>query len=186
MKFNEQLRYDYPLNAGSLIWDVGGYKGDFTAGMVDKYDCFAEIFEPVEDFYTNICARFINNPDIIVYNFGLSDSDRTEYMSVKNDSSSMHRWGKNVPVVLCDAVKLLDRLDDNVNLMKINIEGEEYALLEHLLNHNKTHCIEFLQVQFHSWLYDAKDRRRKIQERLKKTHKLMWNYDFVWESWGLK
>jgi len=40
MKFEEEIRYEYPLNVRSIVFDVGGYKGDFAQGMLDRYGCF--------------------------------------------------------------------------------------------------------------------------------------------------
>jgi FkbM family methyltransferase len=186
--FREEMRYDYPLNAGSLIWDVGGYKGDFTAGMIDKYDCYSSIYEPVVEFHSKISVRFATNPKVEVFNFGLSNVEALKDMSVMGDSSSTHRGTKSDVGVMRDVVSVMKTFKEptNIDLIKINIEGDEYDLLERLLDQDMTPYINFIQVQFHPWIDDAYDRRRVIHNRLKKTHKVMWDYPFIWESWERK
>lgn len=178
------LRLDYPLNKDSLVWDVGGYKGDFAHKIYEKHKCQVEVFEPIESFYVHIQSRFNTNPDITAHNFGFSDKDSTGYISLANDGSSLHDRGveRNVPVVLRDIFAYIDGYK-YIDLIKINIEGEEYALLERILDTGIAGMFTFIQVQFHTFIPNAKERRVKIQERLKKTHKLMWNYNFIWESW---
>ena len=40
-----------------------------------------------------------------------------------------------------------------------------------------------IQVQFHNFIPDAENLRNRLQEKLLKTHKLTYNFDFVWENW---
>jgi len=184
MGFKEEMRYNYPLNENSLVWDVGGYKGDFAYGIHDKYKCEVEVFEPIENFYMQIQSRFNNNPLITTHNFGFSDKDSTGYISLANDGSSLHNRGveRSVPVILRDIFAYIDGYK-YIDLVKINIEGEEYALLERILDTGIAGMFTFIQVQFHTFIPNAKERRATIQELLKRTHKLNWNYDFIWESW---
>jgi hypothetical protein len=70
-----------------------------------------------------------------------------------------------------------------IDLLKINIEGGEYELLEHIIEKTLQNKIRNIQVQFHTWIENCEDRRKNIQDILRKTHKLTYNYDFVWENW---
>ncbi len=74
----------------------------------------------------------------------------------------------------------------SVDLMKINIEGGEYDLLEHLMSTNLVKAIKNLQIQFHDFFPDSRERMKKIQEALEHTHKLTYQYEFVWENWELR
>ena len=74
-----------------------------------------------------------------------------------------------------------------IDLIKINIEGGEYELLESLIENNLIKIFTNIQVQFHDFLLeDGKERMNKIQEHLSKTHQLTYQYEFVWENWKLK
>lgn len=70
-----------------------------------------------------------------------------------------------------------------IDLLKINIEGGEFPLLEHLLNSELMVKINHLQVQFHDFAEDAVSRRDLIRRKLVITHTQEWCYPFVWESW---
>ena len=75
---------------------------------------------------------------------------------------------------------------DLIDLMKINIEGGEYDLLDHLITSNLVSRIKNIQVQFHDFIPDANSRMKNIQNELAKTHELTYQYKFVWENWRLK
>ena len=75
----------------------------------------------------------------------------------------------------------------DVDLIKINIEGGEYEVLESLIADNKLSMFKNLQIQFHDFIIEnAKERMSKIQQELAKTHVLTYQYEFVWENWKLK
>ena len=87
-------------------------------------------------------------------------------------------------VALWDAEKFLEKCDtDEWHLAKLNIEGGEYALLRRLIDTRRIEKFQYLQIQFHLNVPDAKKQYRKLAERLQQTHRLQWRYPFVWESW---
>jgi cell wall assembly regulator SMI1 len=87
-------------------------------------------------------------------------------------------------------VCLADFVSENrirhIDLMKVNIEGGEYDLLEHVIATGLIHRVENIQVQFHDFFPDAVRRMAKIHDELTKTHYLTYQYRFVWENWRLK
>jgi hypothetical protein len=84
-------------------------------------------------------------------------------------------------------VKYYDFINDNkidhIDLIKINIEGSEYELLEHIIENNLHVKIKNLQIQFHKIFNDSEEKREKIRKSLSLTHKLTYDYTFVWENW---
>ena len=71
-KGDETLRLNYPeLNDASIVFDMGGYKGDFASNIFSKYCCEVYVFEPVKKYAENIQDRFSKNPKIKVYSFAL-------------------------------------------------------------------------------------------------------------------
>lgn len=73
---------------------------------------------------------------------------------------------------------LADRSQEQVDLGKINIEGAEYELLEHLSSTGRD-----VQVQFHDFVPLAAERMARIQSGLGRTHRPTYQYRFVWENW---
>ncbi len=185
---DETLRLDYPLDGGSTVVDVGGYEGAWSAEIFSRYGCTIHVFEPVPAFAQQIVRRFSGNSRVTVHACGLSDRTREETLTVDGDSSSLHRsGGPTQRVLLRRTADFLSTLGlDRIHLMKINIEGAEYDLLEHLLDTHWIRRIDDLQVQFHDYLPDALERMHRIQERLQATHRPTWRYPLVWENWRLR
>ena len=109
-------------------------------------------------------------------------------MSIDNDGSSLYPKQKDCETVVIK--KASDFIRENnieyISLMKINIEGEEYALMENLIEEGLISIIGDIQIQFHSFVPEAKARMQAIQERLSDTHVLTYQYEFVWENWTRK
>jgi len=73
---------------------------------------------------------------------------------------------------------------ERIDLIQINVEGEEYPLLENWIESGLINKIKFLQVQYHKFGEDYESKRTNIQEGLKKLgFTLRYEYPFVWESW---
>jgi FkbM family methyltransferase len=145
------LRSEYPLNENSIIFDVGGFKGDWAKIMWEKYKCYIYIFEPIKEYYTGIKSLFEGNDKIKCFNFGLSDSTRYSDIVLAGDSSSLHikSSDKKDKIKLVRMLDFLDSIPDKkIDIIKINIEGEEYSLLEDMIKHNMLKNFINLQIQF--------------------------------------
>jgi FkbM family methyltransferase len=185
---DKTYRLNYNLNQNSLVLDLGGYEGQWTSDIFSIYCCNIMIFEPVTQYAENIRQRFQKNPQITIYEFGLSNETKYETLSIKQDGSSIYdKGGKLCQIYLIKAIDFFKNNNVNyVDLMKINIEGGEYDLLDHLLDTNLVESINNIQVQFHDFVPDAESRMKKIQSRLEITHYLTYQYPFVWENWALR
>lgn len=181
-------RYYRDLSEHSLVFDLGGYEGQWASDIYSMYRCKILVFEPVEEFARQIADRFRRNPDVLVHHFGLADRDRTAPIALDKDGSSLFGVGRpSVDGRFVEANRFLrEHAIEFVDLMKINIEGGEFDLLEHLLNTDWVRRICNIQVQFHAFVPDAEIRMAAIQERLAMTHVPTFQYHFVWENWRLK
>ncbi|WP_321446772.1 FkbM family methyltransferase [uncultured Cohaesibacter sp.] len=189
---DETLRLDYPdLTKNSVVFDLGGYVGDFAAAINDKYGCKVYLFEPHPDFYKKCVERFKDNNQIVSLNYGVSDVDGSFELSDSVDGSSFlncEHEGKQT--VRCE-VRAFDHVIqdlgvDEIDLMKINIEGGEFPLLEYLAKHEMLSIAKDYQIQFHAFIKGAKSKRDGIIDALSKTHERSWCYTFVWENWHRK
>ena len=72
-----------------------------------------------------------------------------------------------------------------IDLIKINIEGSEYDLLDHLIETGLHTIVKNFQIQFHNIAPDSKDRMENIQEKLRKTHRQTYSYEWLWENWTI-
>lgn len=184
------LRLDYKLNENSIVFDMGGFVGQWASDLFAKYCCRIHIFEPVSEFADDIKKRFSANYKIIVHNFGLSDSTKQVAIKLDKEGSTVYKKGSECERTTVNLIKAEDFLKQNsvehIDLMKINIEGGEYDLIEHLIETGFIKKITDLQVQFHNFVPEAIERMHKIQGELQETHYITYQYPFVWENWHLK
>lgn len=189
-KGDETLRLDYDLDEDSVVFDLGGYVGDFAFEINKRYGSKVYIFEPVTEFY-NVCLdRFKDNKDIDCYNFGLSSRNERRSIGLSANASSFFSPVDGTATEDVEVRSIIDFIQEKrlpkIGLLKINIEGGEYDVLDSLINCGWIRKIEYLQIQFHDFIDGAVRRRLDIRESLSNSHEEMWCYEFVWESWKLK
>jgi len=83
-----EMRFNYSLNENSIVFDLGGYKGNFASDLFSRMPCNIYIFEPVKQNYLIIKERFKLNNKIEAFPFGLSNITKSTIMEIKDDSSS--------------------------------------------------------------------------------------------------
>ncbi len=174
------------LTPDSLVFDLGGYDASFTAEVFARFACPVWLFEPCRSFFDPIQKRLHRNPRLRLFPFGLAGSTRTERVAINAAGTSMFRPGEQTePIELVRAADFFDReAVAEVHMMKVNIEGGEYELLDHLIETGLIRRVRDVQVQFHDdVLPDADRRMRAIQEGLAKTHTLLWQHEWIWECW---
>jgi len=188
MKGDENLILNHPeLSKKSVVFDLGGYKGQWTSDIYSKYNCIVYVFEPVKKFYEYMKNRFKENKKIKVFNFALASSNRIESISLNGSASSIYGKNKKERINLIDFEDFLKKEKiREIDLMEINIEGAENELLDYIINRESIKRIKNLQVQFHRNIKNYEEKYREIKEKLGKTHKLNWYFPFVWESWKKK
>lgn len=181
-------RFNYPLSPDSIVVDAGGYLGEWTAEIWKKYRCRIYVFEPVPDFAAAMTKQFIHHPEVQIFAAGLAGQNRTENIAMLANESSIYKPGSaSQKIQLINAVDFFHSHNlKKIDLMKINIEGGEYELLEHLLTTGFIHHIHDLLIQFHVFVPDAEQRRKKIHRQLALTHQLTFEYPWIWENWRLK
>src|SRR5205814_9591686 len=104
--------------------------------------------------------------------------------SVQDDLSANTSRFERAPVPIRDVAAVLRELGlDKVDLLKLNIEGSEYDVLERLAETEWLPRIGIVLVQFHEWLPRVHRRRRALQRVLARTHTQLWDYPWVWEAW---
>lgn len=179
------LRVDYALAPEDVVLDVGGFEGQWASDIFGRYLCRIHVFEPIPEFADFIEQRFARNPAIRLHRVALGAQDHVLQFTVDGDASSAHAGSGQVvqvPVKGFSGWMETAGLQD-IALMKINIEGGEYDLIEHMIATGLIGRVRDLQVQFHDFVPDAERRMAAIQEKLLATHQPQWQYPFVWESW---
>jgi FkbM family methyltransferase len=189
--WDDVMKFD--LGYSPIIFDVGGYKGEFTDRCLRKYtNPFIYVFEPAENYYKNLIDKFQRNVSVYIFNLGISDKEQSAYLYGENDEITMINEGKTtMDMRAVGCFKELDRIMykcmvTKIDLLKFNIEGAEYKVLEYLIRHDLLCCFKNILVQFHKNVPNYEKRRDAIQEKLSETHTQIFNYDFVFEGWQIK
>ena len=182
----------FPLRPASVVVDVGAYDGTWAEAVLVGADARLVAFEPDPTALPKLHRRLDGCDDVEIHEFGLAGGDATATLSLEGPGSTTHASGPGTfgaaEVTLRDVVGALDELGlgiggTEVELLKLNIEGGEYDVLDRLLDAGWLPNCRFLLVQFHEWHPRAGRRRRRIRSRLRATHREVWNHRFVWELW---
>jgi FkbM family methyltransferase len=185
----EAIRFNYStLNHNSIVFDLGGYEGQWASDIYGRFRSKIYVFEVYTPFYTNIKQRFTYNDDILIYNFGLSSTNAVVPISI--DAFSTSAFKETANMVNIELKKASDFIYENdiskIDLMKINIEGGEYELLDHLIESGIVKMIANIQIQFHDFVPNAINEMNSLRERLSITHSPRYKFDFIWDNWVLK
>jgi FkbM family methyltransferase len=173
------------LENDDTIYDVGGYLGSWTSAMLMKYPCKYHVFEPHPEAFRKLTERFSDRPEVHLHEFALGGANGVVSLSSAAEGSSIvsNRGSNSVEVKLMDVRRNLRHQRNPVALMKLNIEGAEYDLLEQLLWSEESMLAGDFLVQFHSGPPHAKQRYERIARKLGETHYCVWRYAFLWELW---
>ena len=176
----------YDLDENSTIMDLGGYNGAWIEQMINKYNPNAYIVEPIPKFYNEIVNKFKNNNRVRTLNVGVSPENKKGKIYLNGDSTSSNfNNGNSIDVTfktISDIMSLWNL--DNVDLLQINIEGDEYLLLENMLESGIINRFKNVQIQFHIGIDGDVERRNNIRDGLVNNgFRNKFNYPFVWESW---
>jgi len=190
---NNQLLHEADIDSNSIVIDAGAYTGEWAQEMLDRYNPVVHAFEPDPRNYSQLEKKAHANSRLIPHDFGLGDKNESVRMTLEYLGSTIFSDGndkKDVPsaeVEIRDIASTWEALAfDHVDLMKINIEGAEFPLLERMIELELLQNVGCFLIQFHEWHPGAYRRRRNIREALSKSHQLVWDYHFVWEKWILK
>ena len=178
------LRLNYPLNNTSVVVDVGAYKGDWSRKIFNRYGCHIFAYEP-STFGYNICKETLHS-SIVLKKYGLFNKNCKIKISNNADASSILDSVDGEEIEIVD-IKQEYAYWGSVDLIKINIEGAEYELLESIVENGLIRNFKNIQIQFHkfNFIKNPESRRSNLRCELQKTHHLTYDFDFIWENWEI-
>lgn len=183
--FTEDLRYQYDLTPESVVLDCGGFKGDFAAGIHERYGCTVHVLEPIKEFFERTARRFDDNPRVKVYNWGIGAESGSADFSIKGDMTGQYADNPTTETVHIKGVQeVFDYLKiDTASLLKLNIEGGEWSVIPALISTGLINRVTNLQTQWHAVIPGAQMFYDSLQERLARTHHLTFDHGWVWQNW---
>jgi FkbM family methyltransferase len=184
---NPYLTVDFGLDERSVVIDAGAYVGAWTAALTQRRGSSVHAFEPNPKAFARLHARVTELPNVQAYEFGLGARDEKQTLTLQGPGSTVYGTSSthdSAIVEIRDIAAVLDELGiGHVDLLKLNIEGGEYDVLQRLIDTGWSERISVILVQFHEWIPHAHRRRRALRRALRQTHSQLWQYPWIWEAW---
>jgi FkbM family methyltransferase len=180
------------LDASAVVVDIGAYTGEMVASVRELYGCQVHAFEPSPASFAVLRDTFADDDHVALHPYGLGVSDEVLDLELDGPGSSLHGTlgsggGSTVEVHVRDVLAVFRELGlERIDLLKVNIEGAEYDLLDRLIEGGMLERVRYVVVQFHEWHPGAHRRRRRIRRALRRSHDLVWDYPWIWEMWCSK
>jgi FkbM family methyltransferase len=153
------------INSGtqSTIFDIGANEGDYAAIVLEFMpDARIFCFEPNSPTYDRLCARFQERDNISLHRIALGEGRQEVILydyadSIGSGHASLYEEvfvAQHHETNIRPAVVRMDSLDEfcaesrinHIDLLKIDVEGHEYKVLQgasNLLKSAKIRCIQF-------------------------------------------
>lgn len=185
---NPDILTDLGLEPGGTVLDVGAYDGAWADAVLAHADVRVVSFEPDPSGLRLLRRRFDGDDRVTIRSYGLGGRDESATLSLEGPGSTLYGGSTGtfgqVEVEVRDADRALRELGaDEVELLKLNIEGAEYDVLDRLHETGWLPRCHHVLIQFHEWHPHAHARRRAIRRALAATHDEVWSYPWVWERW---
>ncbi len=185
---NPEILVDVQLGEGDVALDVGAFDGTWAKRVASRSSqATIYSFELSPSIAADLTTSVAEEPQIVVQPYGLGASDEAVRISRSGRGSSVYQHLDKGPT---DEGRIRDIADvwsdlalDRVALMKINIEGGEYPLLDRMIETGLLDQVDCFLIQFHEWLRGSHSQRRRIQRELRRSHEVVWDFPFVWERW---
>lgn len=190
-QFHESLRYLYNLDENSVIIDGGGYEGNWFRQMFQKYKCHCHVYEPVHEFFTKcsqVATELEEGPErkIKVHKKGLWQIDTFDEFHIQGDSTGAFAGSEKTELVSLVSVSDVVGAIGIVDVLKLNVEGSEYCIIDQLEMMGLLPRIKNIQVQCHFNHQEAKTKYAFMKHTLSATHEPEWDSEPIWQNYRLK
>lgn len=198
----ENKRYQYNLTPDSVVIDVGGYVGLWAKDISNRFNCIVHSYEAVERYFSQI-----NHSNVVPYQYAVTCKTGIDWIHVcdegsavgslaefkkKNDKDNSYQNNikshANIPLEKINTIDINEILEkfNKVDLLKINIEGGEYDILERMCSTGTINKINNIQIQFHNFVENAQNKYDKVVNELQDTHVCEFNSMWRWSFWTKK
>lgn len=169
----------------SVIVVAGAYKGRYIAYLSEMFSQAQFVgYEPQQDAYESLVLRFATSKRVQIIKAGLGTGNRQVAMgkSGTDGASVLSTSGKTTWVKLFDAIEAMPAY---IDLLVLNMEGYEWALLPYLLNEMMHHRIASLAIQFH-YDYVSTQAANRVIEQLSEYYHCPYSDENHWTYWRKK
>lgn len=182
----EKLKFKVKLKSNGLVLDFGGYVGDFTSKLLKLNPNMSFlIFEPVPHFFKKCKNRFSKNQNVSVLPYGVTSNGRRIDLTIDGPRTRTNELDKNLIFASKPITEILAGLDQ-VELMKMNIEGLEYECLFSIIQSDSIKKVNYLLVQFHNFRIEDQNNYLEITQLISEDFIRVFSYKWKWELWQKK
>lgn len=178
------------LKQGDIAIDCGASVGDVTTKMAAQ-GATVYAFEPNPITFKHLQKRFENTPTVTCLNQGVLDKNsqlpfyfhqdidlsRENNPLVAANGSSLLAFKRNVnkenfvEVEVIDLAAFIEQLPQRVKLLKIDVEGVEYEILNRLIDTKVYKQIDQILVETHEKkIPELRPKHKQLQEKITKEH----------------
>ena len=196
----EEIRYNVDgLTGDSIVVDAGAYLGEYSEKIASKCECKIYAYEPVEEYYNKIVDMVNTNPsmkNVMPFKVALSTKTGKENIVISDEGSALEKYNKALSGTneVIDTVDVVDELDwimsenekEEIDLMKINVEGAEFDLFHNLITSGMLPKIKNMHVQFHAFAENSYIKYLAIKQEMSKTHDVVLDSLWKWTFWTRK
>lgn len=153
------IDFDYKLKPDSVVFDVGGFKGDFAHLIRSKWGCPVHCWEPI--FVRDLKDRFASDPLVWIYDCALEDVNEDREIFVNGDSTSMYfdsQGSVKQTIKVRSITDFIVHQDlQQIDLLKLNCEGSEFRILNELVKTGFIEKVRNIAVQYHPHGHEGVD-----------------------------
>lgn len=179
----------------SLVLDCGANVGDITARFA-AHGATVHAFEPDPSAFAALQARFAGNPRITLHNAAVwtEDAELPLYFHRARDGEELELTvsstlcsdkrnvdaSQSVTVQAIDLARFIRDLGRKVSVLKMDIEGAELDVIDHLLEEGVQDRVELALVETHEGKVPGhRERLRHLRGKLKELGANNFELDWV-------
>jgi len=171
------------LSPKGIAIDCGANVGDITERMANT-GARVYAFEPNPYAFQKLKKRLENFENVTCINKGVWDRNTSSKLYLHNEASKDEEFwsfassiikektnvdpGHSIEIQLVDLCEFIENLDQPVDLLKMDIEGAEYEILEKFLEKHLYQKVKMTLVEPHdSKIKGLKEKSRRIRKIIK-------------------
>lgn len=175
---NKLLTSNLKLSSDDVVFDIGAYQGEWTDQILCQYGSRVICYEPVPKHVNELALKYRSNNRVSVIGSAMSDHEGFLPIGINANSSGLNRPGETIQVPTTSITEEIKKYGPKI--LKINIEGGEYIVLDAVLKNNIASSINCLIIQFHNFESNDEAKASLIISRLSNTHDVIFNFPFMW------